>query len=188
MQLIKVDINEFEKNLYSKYEEIFPSNERKPLVHIKNLYNKGFLEIIEILDEEKIVGFFITNILPQNPYVLLDFFAIFPEQQSKGYGSKAINLLKKLYKNHEGIYIEVERPDKLDQDINKYRRIKFYEKLGFYNLGYDLKLFNVAFSTFILPINETKHSNKDIINKIKEIYIAVLGKENYTKNCILAEN
>ena len=149
MQLIKVDINEFEKNLYSKYEEIFPSNERKPLGHIKNLYNKGFLEIIEILDEEEIVGFFITNILPQNPYVLLDFFAIFPEQQSKGYGSKAINL---------------------------------------YNLGYELKLFNVAFSTFILPINETKHSNKDIINKIKEIYIAVLGKENYTKNCILAEN
>lgn len=42
MQLIKVDINEFEKNLYSKYEEIFPSNERKPLGHIKNLYNKGF--------------------------------------------------------------------------------------------------------------------------------------------------
>ena len=150
MQLIKVDINEFEKNLYSKYEEIFPSNERKPLGHIKNLYNKGFLEIIEILDEEEIVGFFITNILPQNPYVLLDFFAIFPEQQSKGYGSKAINLLKELYKNHEGIYIEVEKPDKLDQDINKYRRIKFYERLGFYNLGYELKLFNVAFSTFIL--------------------------------------
>lgn len=188
MQLLKIDTNEFEKNLYQKYKEIFPSNERKPLAHIKNLYNKGFLEIIEILDEEKIVGFFITNILPQNPYVLLDFFAIFPEQQSKGYGSRAINLLKELYKNYEGIYIEVERPDKLEQDINKQRRIKFYEKLGFYNLGYDLKLFNVAFSTFILPINETKQSNKDIINKIKEIYIAVLGKENYTKNCILVEN
>ncbi len=66
MQLIKVDINEFEKNLYSKYEEIFPSNERKPLGHIKNLYNKGFLEIIEILDEEEIFQHLFCQLMKQN--------------------------------------------------------------------------------------------------------------------------
>lgn len=187
MQLIRADISEFEKNLYPKYKEIFPSKERKPLTHIKKLYNKGFLEIIEILDEEKIVGFFITNILPQNLYVLLDYFAIFPENQSKGYGSKAIELLKDLYKNNEGIYIEVEKPEEFEQDINKQRRIKFYEKLGFYNLGYDLKLFDVDFATFVLPLKKLSQENKDIVEKIKEIYIAVLGKENYTQNCIIAK-
>lgn len=141
MQLIRADISEFEKNLYPKYKEIFPSKERKPLTHIKKLYNKGFLEIIEILDEE----------------------------------------------NNEGIYIEVEKPEEFEQDINKQRRIKFYEKLGFYNLGYDLKLFDVDFATFVLPLKKLSQENKDIVEKIKEIYIAVLGKENYTQNCIIAK-
>ena len=94
MELKKVDVKEFQKNLYKEYKKIFPSDERKSLGHIKKLFVRGNLEILEILDEDKIVGFFITNILKNNPYVILDYFAIFPENQSKGYGSKAINLLK----------------------------------------------------------------------------------------------
>ena len=67
MELKKVDVKEFQKSLYKEYKKIFPSDERKSLGHIKKFFVRGNLEILEILDEDKIVGFFITNILKNNP-------------------------------------------------------------------------------------------------------------------------
>lgn len=183
MELKKVDVKEFQKNLYKEYKKIFPSAERKSLGYIKKLFVRGNLEILEILDEDKIVGFFITNILKNNPYVILDYFAIFPENQSKGYGSKAINLLKETYNDYDGIYIEVEKVNDNEQDGNKQRRIKFYERLGFQYLGYDIDLFNVIFSTYLLPINMVHKSDQYAIDKIIEIYKSIFGNFIFQKKC-----
>ena len=35
MELKKVDVKEFQKNLYKEYKKIFPSDERKSLGYIK---------------------------------------------------------------------------------------------------------------------------------------------------------
>lgn len=41
MELKKVDVKEFQKNLYKEYKKIFPSDERKSLGHIKKLFVNG---------------------------------------------------------------------------------------------------------------------------------------------------
>ena len=41
MELKKVDVKEFQKNLYKEYKKIFQSAERKSLGHIKKLFVNG---------------------------------------------------------------------------------------------------------------------------------------------------
>lgn len=95
IELKSVDIKEFKKNLYSQYMKLFPKNERKPLSFLKECYVRKILTILEIIDDKEIVGFMILNKLPKSKYLQLDYFAIFEQYQSKGYGSKA---LKKIFK------------------------------------------------------------------------------------------
>ncbi len=186
MYLKKVDIKEFKEVIYPEYEKIFPKVERKTYANLKKSYEKNITEIIEIMKEEQFVGFFIVNILPNNPYVLLDYFAILPKYQHRGYGSNAIKLLKEMYKNYDGIYIEIEKVGNgANDEENKIRqrRAKFYENLGFCKMGFDVDLFTVLFSTYMLPCSKDVFSDEDVIKDIFSIYNAVLGEQRAKENC-----
>lgn len=186
MYLEKVNIKEFKKVVYPEYKKIFPEVERKTYTHLKKSYNNNTTEIIEIIEDEQFVGFFIVNILKNNPYVLLDYFAILPKYQHRGYGSNAIKLLKEMYKNYDGIYIEIEKVGNGDNDEEnkiRQRRANFYEKLGFHKMGFDIELFTVLFSTYIFPCSKDKFSDEEVIKDIFAIYDAVLGKRRVKENC-----
>lgn len=105
MQLKKIDILEFKKVIYSDYKKIFPSIERKSYRTIKKLYNNNMSDIIGIIQDNELVGFIIINTIEDNLYAILDYFAILPKYQGKGYGTEAIKLLKEMYKEYNGIYI-----------------------------------------------------------------------------------
>lgn len=186
MYLKKVDIKEFKKVIYPEYKSIFPEAERKDYADIKKSYNNNITDIIEIIVEEQFAGFFITDFLKDNPYVLLDFFAILPKYQNKGYGSEAIKLLKEMYKNYDGIFIEIEKlgnGDNEEENQIRQRRAKFYENLGFHKLGFDIELFTVLFSAYMLPCSKNIFSDEDVIKNILEIYNAILGEKKIKKNC-----
>ena len=55
------------------------------------------------------VGFLLTNSLENNPYLQLDYLAILPTEQSKGYGSQALRLLQEQASVYDGIFIEMEK-------------------------------------------------------------------------------
>lgn len=186
MYLEKVNIKEFKGVIYPEYKKIFPEIERKTYSNLEKSYNNNITEIIEIIEDEQFVGFFIVNILKNNPYVLLDYFAILPKYQQRGYGSNAIKLLKEMYKNYDGIYIEIEKVGNGDNDEEnkiRQRRSNFYEKLGFHKTGFDIELFTVLFSTYILPCSKNKFSDEEVIKDIFSIYDAVLGKRRTKENC-----
>ena len=134
--------------IYKEYENLFPDNERKSYRLIKKVYNKGISKIIKIVDDSKFIGFMIANKIENVNYLQLDYFAILHEYQNKGYGTKAINLLKEQCKDYNGIYIEVERVrnDNTDEDKIRAKRVKFYEDIGFYKLSIDINLFFVEYS------------------------------------------
>ena len=186
MYLKKVDIKEFKKVIYPEYKSIFPESERKDYADIKKSYNNNITDIIEIIVEEQFVGFFITDFLKDNPYVLLDFFAILPKHQNKGYGSEAIKLLKEMYKDYGGIFIEIEKVgngDNEEENQIRQRRAKFYENLGFHKLGFDIELYSVLFSAYMLPCAKNIFADEKVIKNILEIYNAILGEEKIKKNC-----
>ena len=186
MYLKKVDISEFKNVIYPEYKKIFPSIERKPYTEIEKAYNNNLTDIIKIIVEDQFVGFFIINYLNDNPYVVLDYFAILPKYQRRGYGSNAIKLLKEMYKKHDGIFVEIEKPENGEnEEENQIReqRVKFYERLDFCKMDFELELFTVKYFAYMLPCSKDVFYDEDVVKNIFEIYNAVSGEEKIKKNC-----
>lgn len=185
-QLISIDIKKFKQNLYSYYVELFPEEERKSMKKLRKLYKKGMEKFLEIVDDNKTVGFIIYCTLENNLYVWLDYFAILPEYQNRGYGSKTIPLLKEFFFDYEGIYGEVEKKGlgkDESENSQRERRIAFYQKLGFIFLEEcDLYLWNVIYTTCILKIKEINIDNKEIMKNAFELYNGILGERNVRKH------
>ena len=186
MELININFKEFREDVYQKYIEIFPEEERKTLETIERNYNKNITRFIKIDEENKLIGFFIMNSIENDRYMQLDYFAILPEYQNKGYGTKAIKELKKVVPNYDAIFVEIEKlgygANKVENKIRE-KRAKFYDRLEFNKLNVDLKWFNSLFlSIYYLKLNENlTYDEEEILNNIFEIYYKVHGKKRLTK-------
>ncbi len=188
MELININFKEFREDVYQKYIEIFPEEERKTLETIERNYNKNITRFIKIDEENKLIGFFIMNSIENDRYMQLDYFAILPEYQNKGYGTKAIKELKKVVPNYDAIFVEIEKlgygANKVENKIRE-KRAKFYDRLEFNKLNVDLKWFNSLFlSIYYLKLNENlTYDEEEILNNIFEIYYKVHGKKKVDENC-----
>lgn len=188
MELINIDYKEFKAEIYQKYIEIFPEEERKTLEAMEKNYNKNITRFIKIDEEKELIGFFIMNSIENNRYMQLDYFAILPEYQNKGYGTKAIKELEKVVQNYDAIFVEIEKlcygANKEENEIRE-KRAKFYERLGFHKLDTNLKWFNSLFlSVYYLKLNDNLiYDEEEILNNIFGIYYKVHGKKKVDENC-----
>lgn len=189
IELVNVDIKEFKQTMYEEYKKLFPENERKSYRLLKHTYSKGITQIIKIVDNNEFVGFMIINKIENIQYLCLDYFAILPQYQNKGYGTQALKLLKEQCKNYNGIYVEVERArnDDTEEDKIKINRIKFYENIGFYKLSFDLLLFSVEYSLYMLQTSDVKEDEEKITKDIFTIYNTIIGEKRVKKNCRIME-
>lgn len=128
-------LNEKIKILYLK---AFPLAERMPYEYLEKAKEQGSADILAILDAGNFIGLSINLIKDNN--VLLDYFAIDEKYRDMGYGSKALNLLRKFYE-HKNIILEIElaTPNKeiiefenlTELDLqNRLRRKNFYLSNG----------------------------------------------------------
>lgn len=187
MNLINIGIEEFKKEVYPEYIKIFPKEERKELKTIEQNYDKKITKLIKICEHNQFVGFFIINTIKNNQYVQLDYFAILEKYQNKGYGTKAIQLLKKQMETYDGVFVEIEKlglgKDR-QENLLRERRTKFYETLGFEKLNFELKWFEtLILSIYVLPISTYKDTEEKIMKNMFQIYISVHGKEKVDRNC-----
>lgn len=188
MELININFKEFKEEVYQKYIEIFPEEERKTLGTTNKNYNKNITSFIKIAEANKLIGFLIMNSVENNRYMQLDYFAILPEYQNKGYGTKAIKELKNVISNYDAIFVEIEKlgcgANKTENEIRE-KRTKFYERLGFHKLNANLKWFNSLFlSVYYLKLSENQTDDeKEILNNIFEIYHKVHGRKKVNENC-----
>ncbi len=187
LQIVNINIEEFKKVVYPEYLKLFPQEERKTFETIEKSFNNGITKIIEIVDNNIFIGFIIVNTLMDNKYIQLDYLAILPQYQNKGYGTLAINLLKKQNKGYNGIFVETEKlglgTNKIENKLRE-RRAKFYEKLGFYKLNFELKWYeSLILSPYVLQISTNKNSEDEILENMLKIYIATHGQEKVENNC-----
>lgn len=185
IKLKELTMNKFDKEIYKYYKELFPAEEQKAKKLLRDTYRQGILKIIGIYYNDNLVGFMLTNTLPDNKYLQLDYLGIFPKYQGMGYGSKAIMELKNISKNYNGIFGEVEAEglgeNEEENEIRK-RRQAFYNKLGFRKLEFKIELFKVIFTPMILDISENNNTD-DIIESMFNIYVNVVGEEKANKYC-----
>ena len=186
MKLIEVDIKEFKKKLFPIYKAMFPPIERRYFYQIKSANKKGISKIFKICVENKIIGFLIVNKLEENQYIGLDYFAILPEYQSKGYGSKTIMNLKEMFPSYKSMFIEIEKlgcGKNEDENIARERRARFYNRLGFEKLNFELFLFDMEYSTYILPISDKNKDEEEIRKYMFRVYENIYGKRAVKKHC-----
>lgn len=184
VSLIDVDLKRFKEKIYDKYLKLFPISERKPYKLIEKMVNKGITKIWGITDNNIIVGFMIVNKVKNNTCIHLDYFAIFQEYQSKGYGTKAIKQLVNKYPKHYKIFIEIEKvgegKNKQENEIRE-KRAKFYERLGFSKMNFDIYLYGVTYSAYIL--NYCNDDLENIKKDIYKIYNEILGNIRMKLHC-----
>ena len=146
----KINIEEFENKIYDRYIQLFSKEEQRDWKTIKVAYQNGIEEFYGIYDENSLIGFFMIERINDYPYYL-DYFAIFNEYQSKGYGSLSIKKLLEDVIKEDGLIGEVEKVTETDPIT--VRRWKFYEKLGFKKFDDVEFLYTVLFDLIIYPYN-----------------------------------
>ena len=175
----KITIEEFEKKIYDKYITLFTIEEQRDWKTIKVAYKKGIEDFYGIYDDELLVGFFALERINNYPYYL-DYFAIFDEYQSKGYGSKSIKILLEEVIKDDGLLGEIEKVN--DFDLSTVRRWKFYEKLGFKKFD-NLFFFNGTIFELIIYPNDYQVEGVKLAEMLYEYYEVNIGKEETIKNC-----
>jgi len=188
LKLVYVDMQEFKNVIYPEYINLFPECERKSYKVLEKTYDKGILKVLKIMDKDEFIGFIITDSLANNKCLLLDYFAILPKYQNRGYGTAALKLLKQNSMEYYGIFIEVDKPGKgknEEENNLRRRRIEFYERLGCQKLNFELNLYNNIFVPYILQTSSKSQDEDKIIKDVFDIYLAIMGKTILEKNCMI---
>ncbi|MCI8469918.1 MAG: GNAT family N-acetyltransferase [Clostridia bacterium] len=184
IKLKDIGIDEFKKDVYSYYLEIFPEDERKPIELLHSSYKKHYTRIIEILYENEVIGFMILNKVKDKGYAVLDYLAILPQYRNNKFGTKALQILLGQEKENSGIFIEIEKVGlgkDIEENLLREKRKNFYEKVGFKKLNFDLFLFDVIYTPYLF--SNIKDDEDMIIDEILNIYEAISGKERIEQNC-----
>lgn len=134
----------YAKAMQDLYFEAFPKNERKPLESFFAHQEAGFADVLVILeDDDSFVGMITT--LKHSSLMFVEYFAIHSKYRGLGYGSKVLDLLHEKY-HDTNICLEIDLVDPATSDYEKrLRRLHFYEKNGFQQLGIIVSLFGVTF-------------------------------------------
>lgn len=111
------------------YQQAFPKEERRPFSLLLWECKKRVMEILCVEEKGEFVGILISSF--SKDLVLIEYFAINPNQRGGGIGSKVLQLVKKRYQGRR-IMLEIETPD--GEEI-KARREEFYKRNGFQDIG-----------------------------------------------------
>lgn len=131
------------------YNKEFPMEERKSVAQVEILLAQKIysLFIARHKDFEGIIGFAFVMFHSVPEFTFLDYIAIDPIFQGRGFGTLFFNTIAELQKpNSLGILLEIERPELAENEQEKVireKRQQFYLRLGCHVLkGIDYRLPN----------------------------------------------
>lgn len=159
--------------IYNRLERDFPASERKDKNQIKLLMSKNKYKMLIAKDRNSqgIIGYaFVYE--TENPHLIwLDYIAIDPMFNGKGYGTLLFNKITERSKDVIGIMFEVEKADSVDEKIRKEqeRRIAFYQRLGAQKLNIDYHLptkeGSIPLDLYFKPADGINYLSKEVIQK-----------------------
>ncbi len=138
------------ESLYTEHmREDFPPDELKPLAVLLSLMERGIYEPYALFEDGRVVAYaFYWKTEEDRPYVMLDYFAVVPQERNKGRGSALLReMLERFCRGGKGVFGEVEVPDTGDEEVDdlRRRRIGFYQRSGMQVRDFMTKCFGVSF-------------------------------------------
>ena len=166
------NINDFEdfKFIYDDMLQQFPKCELKSFEHIKSLFKTNKYKIAVFEDNNEIKGYILYYL---SDFIWVDYFAIFKDFHSKGFGTLILNQSFEKYKNLKCVYFEVEKEDK--KDINTTKRLNFYKRLGCFDSNIKYFLPNEIYNDYEMkllykPLSVQNINRNLILNHIEESF------------------
>lgn len=166
---------------YQRIDEDFPPAEHasRPVFYRQILGD--IQEGLVFGDEAGDLAYSVCAANHANGYVLISFFAVFPEFRGQGIGSAFLKALSAFYAHKQALIVEVERPElaKTAKDLDlRGRRINFYQKSGFLPIeGIDYSVWDVRMNLMARPLNSPfQVIEKQIEIIMYQIYLKTAGE------------
>ncbi len=162
----------------------FPPAELKPLSWLQRMLQEGCYAPYALFRDGKVISyaFYWTA---GDAYVLLDYFAVIPEQRNKGTGGQLLReMLSRFCVDGKGVFGEVEVPDTGDEAVDtlRTRRLNFYLRNGMRRTGVCTKIFGVP---YIVLAYGPEISDAELMEVDRRIYRTAVSGAAYEKNILI---
>ena len=147
IDIVEISISEFEDEIYDEYIKLFPEKEQRDWDKIELAYKKRIEKFYKIVLDDKIIGFFMLELINESYPYYLDYFAIYGEYQNKGYGTIAIKKLIKDVAREKGLIGEIEKVE--EDNLKTKGRYEFYKRLGFEKYESEYLLYGTLFNPIV---------------------------------------
>lgn len=131
----------------------FPPAERKPLSAMEKLLSAGRYEPWGLYRGEELMAYALLWRDPEGGFVLLDYLGVCRDKpRGQGIGTVMVAHLMEQYRHVSGILVEAEAEgDDASPEENglRARRLAFYRRLGFRELGYVARIFGVRYAMLL---------------------------------------
>ena len=115
-----VDAGKYKKEIRHLYRASFPVRERNPLPLLYRKMRSGKVNFRAVLDENRFIGF--IYVIERETFAYLYYLAITPKERGKGYGSRILQGLKRMY-HGKTLTLSIENPDE-EGVTNQVERIR----------------------------------------------------------------
>lgn len=145
ISLNKTNVIPKAKNLYINE---FPGYERYPFWLLTYKSKKENSDFYAIYDDNEYIGLLYLTYYKDIVYVF--YLAIDPSHRSKGYGSRILQHLRKVYKDKR-LLLNIEKVDSFaDNYEQRFKRKRFYEKNGFKNTDFEIEKKDIVYEILYL--------------------------------------
>lgn len=131
----------------------FPPAERKPLSAMEKLLSAGRYEPWGLYRGEELMAYALLWRDPEGGFVLLDYLGVCRDKpRGQGIGTVMVAHLMGQYRHVSGILVEAEAEgDDASPEENglRARRLAFYRRLGFRELGYVARIFGMRYAMLL---------------------------------------
>ena len=129
------------------------------------LISKQTIEVTAVYDDDTFVGFYALSVCKPTAYVF--FLAIDSSKRSRGYGSKALALMKEQYADYQ-IVLDMEAIDDKAENIEQRKsRKRFYLRNGYYETGFFLDYNNLIMEVLCTDAELDADSFRILLDNLK---------------------
>lgn len=161
----------------------FHAGELKPLQLIERLCEEGLYAAYGLWNGDELLAYALVAHTADGRGHLLDYYAVLPDHQDAGWGSKFLQMLRKELKG-DVLLLEVEDPayaPDAAEEAHFSRRIRFYERNSCLHTGLELVLFGFDYVIMVLPLEGATDDDRAKAS-LKEIYRRFFPPALYAKN------
>lgn len=159
------------------YRSAFPANERAPLIMLLKRADTGRDSFYAITENGEFAGLVYT--IESDKMVYVFFLAVEEQKRGCGLGAKILDKLRVMHPD-KPVALEIEDMDETDAEnyADRIRRLNFYKRNGFVQLGIKLNEFGVNYELLGTENGVTKD---DFLALMKDYLGTVLFRLVYKK-------